>query len=91
MNSSSDCAPRYCGTSRTARPSRVGRWRRAVWIALAGTLQLCTYSTTLRHPQTGQTAVCGPYYAVGTYAGPAMARERGCIEDFQRQGYERLP
>jgi putative ABC transport system substrate-binding protein len=29
---------------------------------------------------------CGPYYYSGTHSLAAAKRERGCIEDFQRQG-----
>lgn len=45
----------------------------------------------LHHPQTGHTVKCGPYYAVGIYSHAAALRERGCIEDFIRQGYQRVP
>jgi hypothetical protein len=38
----------------------------------------------LRHPQTGETVQCWPYHPV------YEATERGCIEDYQRQGYERV-
>ena len=41
---------------------------------------------------TGQTVQCGPYSGVGSL--PAQAAQadeklRGCIYDYQRQGYER--
>ncbi len=51
----------------------------------------CTSAVTLRHPQTGQTVKCGPYYVETLTYGGVVARERGCIADYQRQGYERVP
>lgn len=45
----------------------------------------------LRHPQTGKKVQCGPYSMTGWAATQAAPiRERGCIEDYQRQGYERV-
>lgn len=61
-------------------------------VVLAG----CATTTPvkLRHPQTGHVVQCGPY-AVGRigpeWAAVAVAQERGCIEDYQRQGYGRVP
>ena len=46
----------------------------------------CTSTVKLRHQATGQTATCGPY----VHTIDAVLRERGCIADFQRQGYERI-
>jgi len=57
----------------------------AILLTLAG----CTSAVTLRHPATGAVATCGPYYTVGLYAFAANERERQCIQDYQRQGYER--
>ena len=51
----------------------------------------CTSAVTLRHPQSGATAKCGPYYSLGGYYNAATLRERTCVQDFQRQGYERVP
>jgi hypothetical protein len=47
----------------------------------------------LRHPKTGQTAICkrgGGYFGP---AAPYLAQQdqMRCINDFQRQGYERAP
>lgn len=50
-----------------------------------------TSPVTLRHAQTGQTVKCGPYRAFGDFALPSALRESQCIQDFQRQGYERVP
>ncbi|HJR05099.1 MAG TPA: hypothetical protein VKA83_25880 [Methylomirabilota bacterium] len=46
---------------------------------------------TLKHPD-GKTVKCGPYaaYMWGQH-GAAAERERGCIEDFKAQGYQRQP
>ena len=48
----------------------------------------------LVHPQTGKEAQCGPYYFTGMSSGifskaAAEERERGCISDYQQQGYVR--
>jgi hypothetical protein len=53
-----------------------------------------TDSVVLVHPQTQMAAQCGPYYFTGASSGlfskaAAMERERDCISDYQRQGYER--
>jgi len=58
-------------------------------LLLIGALTLltgCTDAVLLRHPDTGKTVKCGPY----TMSGGVVARERGCIEDYQRQGYKRV-
>lgn len=70
------------------------RMLNAVLILLAlviGLLAGCTTAVILRHPQTRQTAQCGPYYSLGFYYWMATDRERTCVRDFQRQGYERAP
>ena len=45
----------------------------------------------MRHPQTGQTAVCGPFNSDPVTASVSASREARCITDYQRQGYERVP
>ena len=46
-------------------------------------------SVILRHAQTGKTVKCGPYFAMtASSTMSAVERERGCIQDYQRQGYE---
>lgn len=48
-------------------------------------------SVLLRHSQTGKTVKCGPYWmAGGADKATAVQRERGCIQDYQRQGYDRV-
>ena len=62
---------------------------RVVGLLVALTMAGCGTSTIyLKHPQTGQSVTCGPYLR-GDVAG--VLELRGCAEDFQRQGYERVP
>jgi hypothetical protein len=59
-----------------------------VAIALAG----CTDSIPMKNAQTGQIAECGPYASDLWVGGNTQAqREAQCTQDFQRQGYERMP
>ena len=58
-----------------------------MWVFLAG----CSTSDPvyLRHPQTGKKVQCGPYMNAGIWGlQSAKRRERDCIVDYQRQGYE---
>ena len=52
----------------------------------------CTFPVTLRHPETGATVRCGPYYYTRTpsVASAAGAKEARCVEEYERQGYARL-
>lgn len=51
----------------------------------------CTSAVHMGHPVTGKTVQCGPYYAGGFAAQlAAVERERGCVADYHRQGYERV-
>ncbi len=60
-----------------------------VGLLCALTMAGCGTSTVyLKHPQTGQAVTCGPHLR-GDVAG--VLELRGCAEDFQRQGYERVP
>lgn len=63
--------------------------RAVIVFACAWTLGGCAGSVTLRHPD-GRMVECGGGQRVFD---PAIGfqRERGCIEDFQRQGFERMP
>ena len=46
----------------------------------------------MRNARTGQTTQCGPFPKLtSTDAQQAFARERACVEDYQRQGFERVP
>jgi hypothetical protein len=52
----------------------------------------CTESIPMRNAQTGQIAKCGPYASDIWVGGNTQAqRETSCIQDFQRQSYERMP
>ena len=65
---------------------------RLLLISLLGMLMAgCTSAIILRHPQTGQTTKCGPYLTFGIHSYTVPERERACVHDFQRQGYERVP
>jgi len=56
-----------------------------------GALNGCTTTPVyLQHPTTGRIAKCGPYDARPINSFSSAQRERGCIEDFQRQGFERM-
>jgi len=49
----------------------------------------CTHTTSLKHPDTGETVQCGPYPSSGLAAEGGAIREAKCIDDFQRMGYVR--
>jgi hypothetical protein len=49
----------------------------------------CT-AVYLRHPETDKTVKCGPYFGDPASDHSARLLKRGCIEDYERQGYERL-
>jgi hypothetical protein len=52
----------------------------------------CSSETAmLRHPQTGATVTCGPYYRVWLVGGDYVRSMSKCISDYQRQGFERIP
>ena len=75
------------------RRRAVGAARTMVAIAAAVFLTACaTAPVFLQHPTTGTRVQCGPYRMAGQH-GPraAVDLERGCIADYQRQGYERVP
>jgi hypothetical protein len=61
-------------------------------VIISPVLVRCTAPVTLKSVSTGQIAQCGPYPSDIMGGGNAQAqRERECIQDFQRQGYERMP
>ena len=45
----------------------------------------------LRHPETGMTVRCGSYVEDPASDHSTRLLKRGCIENYERQGYERLP
>lgn len=57
---------------------------------LAACMPFATEPVFLKHPQTNETAQCGPYRYRDLTATAAALREEKCISDFQRQGYIRL-
>lgn len=61
-----------------------------VFLALLLTACASTEVVVLKHTGTGQTVQCGPYQYNNYSAGAAALREIQCIQDYQRQGYERL-
>jgi hypothetical protein len=48
----------------------------------------CTQAIPMKSAQTGQVAQCGPYLLI---IPTNAAREAECVQDFRRQGYERMP
>jgi hypothetical protein len=59
-------------------------------MALAGCQTI--EAVNLKHPTTGETVKCGPYsYAGAISQANYMNYQRGCIEDYQRQGFQRIP
>ncbi len=82
---SSNFAPR-ASRRRTGGASYMGLAFASLIVALllAGCM---TTPVKLRHPVTGRTVQCGPYDR-GREGGTAV-RKNQCIQDYQRQGYER--
>jgi len=69
-------------------------WRQIIGAALSMillALSACAVPpVVLRHPSTGLTVECRAGGAVpGSRA--AYQHQRDCVEDYQRQGYERVP
>jgi hypothetical protein len=61
-----------------------------IMVAVSGLLlTACASDVRLRHPQTGKVAVCEGGYSYGIYAHFTQQKQFRCIDDFQRQGYER--
>jgi hypothetical protein len=60
--------------------------------AISVSLAACTDSIKMKNAQTAQIAQCGPYESDMWVGGNTRAqRETHCIQDFQRQDYERMP
>lgn len=60
-------------------------------VGLSGCADKGADDVTLRHPATAQTVVC-QWQHLGPYTDDrSLVLFRGCIEDFQRQGYQRVP
>ena len=63
---------------------------------LALLLTGCTVisSVALRHPQTGDTVRCEEYWYWNVFPQQGQQEERErrrCVEDYERQGYARVP
>ena len=58
-------------------------------VAFLATIPACqSDSLRLRNPHTGEIAQCGPYGQMSSKT--AAATREQCIEEYQRQGYERM-
>jgi hypothetical protein len=80
------CGPSIGAYAREARMRKPVRLLCLV-IAVASTLSGCVGGVKLRHPATGQEATCGPYalkYGIG------YNELDRCLNDYQRQGYQRV-
>ena len=51
----------------------------------------CVADVVLRNPRTSQTVVCKGGYCPGVACLPAQQRQMRCVDDYQRQGFERVP
>ena len=76
--------------------------RVVVWFALllwsvvvvgcSGSTYQAGYETIyLRNSTTGQVVACGPYKSTETSGAASASAERRCIDDYQRQGFVRVP
>ncbi len=77
---------------RTPRRAR-GRHRSLLLGALLALLAGCsTGSVWLKDPRTGQTEECGPYFtSTHAWTTAGYQKLRDCVQDYQRQGWERTP
>src|SRR5437773_812098 len=74
-----------------AAPPKIAAGRVVAFLLMAAALTGCqTAPVYLQHPVTKEIAKCGPYDARVAHYGSSVERERGCIQDFQRQGFERM-
>jgi hypothetical protein len=70
--------------------------RHATALALAFGLFGCSAvlgieTAYLKNPNTGDVVTCGPYKLSGATGAAGEAAERGCIEDYECQGWVRIP
>lgn len=61
------------------------RWVVMGWVLLGGCAPVY-----LRHPETGKTVKCGIHFGDPASDHSARLFKRACIEDYERQGYERV-
>jgi hypothetical protein len=50
----------------------------------------CTSAIKLRAAD-GRVAECGGSWMLGVHAYSSVERDRACVNDYQRQGFERVP
>lgn len=71
------------------------RFSAASFLVGCAILAGCAADIRLRHPTTGRTAVCEGGYPTRGVAGLANQTAKDlqmrCLDDYQRQGYERVP
>lgn len=64
-------------------------------IAIVLLLSGCAEDVLLRHPSTGQVATCKGGYRTTGLGGlvdqTAKELQMRCLDDYQRQGYQRIP
>jgi hypothetical protein len=65
--------------------------RHAAVLALTFGLFGCGETAYLKNPATGIVVTCGPYKLSGVGGMAREAAERGCIDDYERQGFMRVP
>jgi hypothetical protein len=70
-----------------AGPNR-GLFALVMIVSVAVIVSGCTGSAKLRHPTTQKEATCGPY---ALKFGMGLSEFKRCMDDYQRQGYERVP
>lgn len=44
----------------------------------------------LHHPETSKTVKCGPYFEDPASDHSARLLKRGCVEGYERQGYDQI-
>ena len=63
--------------------------RAALTIVALCALSGCVADVNLRHTTSGRLVVCEGGHCPGVLCLPAQQRQFRCIDDYQRQGYER--
>ena len=74
----------------------VARFALLLWsvvvVGCSGSTYQARYETIyLRNSTTGQVVACGPYKSTETSGAASASAERRCIDDYQRQGFVRVP
>jgi hypothetical protein len=63
----------------------------ALLVSALAVTSCATDGVVLRHPTTGATVRCRQSPTLLEGSAMAYQRERDCVADYQRQGYERVP